>query len=167
MTLDRAPQAEVLGKRVVVQHIPLGGLLEWDVSPSAPSTNAPAPFPSSAAPLMAATAEPWASGASYGTSMPPPTSFTAAPSRVPPTSFTTGFPHNPHSIGRRASPGGPLVHPRAPLGPTASSALRPTVRPGIVPGALTSPQPPSASHPQAPTEGDEEQASRNSEPSKA
>jgi serine/threonine-protein phosphatase 2A activator len=25
-----APKAEVLGKRVVVQHIPLGGLLEWD-----------------------------------------------------------------------------------------------------------------------------------------
>ena len=23
-------QAEVLGKRVVVQHIPLGGLLEWE-----------------------------------------------------------------------------------------------------------------------------------------
>jgi hypothetical protein len=25
-------QAEVLGKRVVVQHIPLGGLLEWDLN---------------------------------------------------------------------------------------------------------------------------------------
>jgi serine/threonine-protein phosphatase 2A activator len=24
-------EAEVLGKRVVVQHIPLGGLLEWDL----------------------------------------------------------------------------------------------------------------------------------------
>lgn len=28
-------EAEVLGKRVVVQHIPLGGLLEWDTSGSA------------------------------------------------------------------------------------------------------------------------------------
>lgn len=27
-------EAEVLGKRVVVQHIPLGGLLKWDVQPS-------------------------------------------------------------------------------------------------------------------------------------
>jgi len=27
-------QAEVLGKRVVVQHIPLGGLLEWESSTS-------------------------------------------------------------------------------------------------------------------------------------
>jgi serine/threonine-protein phosphatase 2A activator len=26
----RCGQAEVLGKRVVVQHIPLGGLLEWE-----------------------------------------------------------------------------------------------------------------------------------------
>ena len=24
-------QAEVLGKRVVVQHLPLGGILEWNV----------------------------------------------------------------------------------------------------------------------------------------
>lgn len=30
-------QAEVLGKRVVVQHIPLGGLLDWDVQPTSPS----------------------------------------------------------------------------------------------------------------------------------
>lgn len=30
-------QAEVLGKRVVVQHIPLGGLLEWDVNKSSAS----------------------------------------------------------------------------------------------------------------------------------
>lgn len=33
-----AQQAEVLGKRVVVQHIPLGGLLEWDPSPAQAST---------------------------------------------------------------------------------------------------------------------------------
>ena len=29
-------QAEVLGKRVVVQHIPLGGLVEWNVDPTTP-----------------------------------------------------------------------------------------------------------------------------------
>ncbi|KAJ3572880.1 hypothetical protein NP233_g2791 [Leucocoprinus birnbaumii] len=38
-------RAEVLGKRVVVQHIPLGGLLEWEVSPSdrAPSSGISVP----------------------------------------------------------------------------------------------------------------------------
>ncbi|KAJ7639392.1 serine/threonine-protein phosphatase 2A activator 1 [Roridomyces roridus] len=53
-------EAEVLGKRVVVQHIPLGGLLQWDAAAqpqaSSPATVAPA-----------ATRAPWAS------SMPPPT----------------------------------------------------------------------------------------------
>ncbi|KAF8638959.1 hypothetical protein AX17_001820 [Amanita inopinata Kibby_2008] len=29
---EATTQAEVLGKRVVVQHIPLGGLLEWDIA---------------------------------------------------------------------------------------------------------------------------------------
>ncbi|KAI0259097.1 hypothetical protein BC834DRAFT_1019732 [Gloeopeniophorella convolvens] len=51
-------EAEVLGKRVVVQHIPLGGILDW----SAPS----APLNSSVSQLDFATATPapWASGAS-------------------------------------------------------------------------------------------------------
>ena len=36
--LTHAPkQAEVLGKRVVVQHIPLGGLLEWDAAATSTS----------------------------------------------------------------------------------------------------------------------------------
>jgi hypothetical protein len=34
--IDYHRQAEVLGKRVVVQHLPLGGLLEWNVA-GAPS----------------------------------------------------------------------------------------------------------------------------------
>ena len=34
--IDYHRQAEVLGKRVVVQHLPLGGLLEWDVAGAPP-----------------------------------------------------------------------------------------------------------------------------------
>ncbi|KAF9034493.1 Phosphotyrosyl phosphatase activator [Hymenopellis radicata] len=58
-------EAEVLGKRVVVQHVPLGGLLEWGVqassgaaarAPAVPQTGTQAP---SAAP-WAATQAPWA-----------------------------------------------------------------------------------------------------------
>lgn len=67
-------QAEVLGKRVVVQHIPLGGFLAWDppeetsaidtrsnASP-APSTSAPWTS-SSAQSLPAQTGAPWATSA--------------------------------------------------------------------------------------------------------
>ena len=32
-------QAEVLGKRVVVQHLPLGGLLEWNVTSTLDGTD--------------------------------------------------------------------------------------------------------------------------------
>ncbi|KAJ7129187.1 hypothetical protein C8R44DRAFT_776121 [Mycena epipterygia] len=53
-------EAEVLGKRVVVQHIPLGGLLQWDAT--APVEAAPAP-PSVVHP-PGATRAPWASSAS-------------------------------------------------------------------------------------------------------
>ncbi|TFK63152.1 Phosphotyrosyl phosphatase activator [Pluteus cervinus] len=49
-------EAEVLGKRVVVQHIPLGGLLEWDCD--IPSASA---MPSSRLPLEGRTSAPWAS----------------------------------------------------------------------------------------------------------
>ncbi|KAI0068967.1 Phosphotyrosyl phosphatase activator [Artomyces pyxidatus] len=75
-------EAEVLGKRVVVQHIPLGGLLEWDV----PSSGAQSPatrFPSSpqqptnAPSAPGGTQAPWAAGraptrsaaSSWGTTM--------------------------------------------------------------------------------------------------
>ncbi|KAJ7771078.1 serine/threonine-protein phosphatase 2A activator 1 [Mycena maculata] len=54
-------EAEVLGKRVVVQHIPLGGLLQWDDAPGdvgAPSSPAPA------ADTRGATRAPWASSTS-------------------------------------------------------------------------------------------------------
>ncbi|KAJ7682242.1 hypothetical protein DFH06DRAFT_1278028 [Mycena polygramma] len=61
-------EAEVLGKRVVVQHIPLGGLLQWDAAPqqieaaisAGPQINTPgatrAPWATSAPPQSASVA---------------------------------------------------------------------------------------------------------------
>ncbi|KAH7929224.1 Phosphotyrosyl phosphatase activator [Leucogyrophana mollusca] len=52
-------EAEVLGKRVVVQHIPLGGLIEWDVKTCSSHV-----YPSNDAvhvPVSAGTRAPWAS----------------------------------------------------------------------------------------------------------
>jgi serine/threonine-protein phosphatase 2A activator len=53
-------QAEVLGKRVVVQHIPLGGLLQWNDAPA--PTVAPA-APARVVDTPGATRAPWASSA--------------------------------------------------------------------------------------------------------
>ncbi|OJT15081.1 Serine/threonine-protein phosphatase 2A activator 1 [Trametes pubescens] len=111
-------EGEVLGKRVVVQHIPLGGLLKWDPLPSTP---APSSFGTSGAPL---------------------------PQR------------RLHNIGYR--PNGPWQEfrpPRAPLRPTASTALRPTAYPAVVPNAFAPPPAPADTH--IATEGDD-QASRTS-----
>jgi serine/threonine-protein phosphatase 2A activator len=49
-------QAEVLGKRVVVQHLPLGGLLEWNVIGAPPTMTA---LPQSH--VCTATPVPWGS----------------------------------------------------------------------------------------------------------
>ncbi|THH18965.1 hypothetical protein EW146_g2111 [Bondarzewia mesenterica] len=58
-------EAEVLGKRVVVQHIPLGGLIEWNVenAESIPDASADVSSVSSAPPYSRAggTQAPWAS----------------------------------------------------------------------------------------------------------
>ncbi|KAI0806075.1 hypothetical protein BC629DRAFT_1282689 [Irpex lacteus] len=51
--------AEVLGKRVVVQHIPLGGLLAWDPSP-ARAVGQPAHASPQSVPLSSGTKAPWA-----------------------------------------------------------------------------------------------------------
>ncbi|KAI0763321.1 hypothetical protein BD413DRAFT_583769 [Trametes elegans] len=159
-------EAEVLGKRVVVQHIPLGGLLEWNI-PQAPAAPTSAPLSATSIPPMAATLAPWASPAAYGTSPSSPGAV-AAPSRVPPVSFTTGLPHTHHpfgghGVGLRAGPGGPIVPPRAPLGPAASTAVRSTGhRAGSVPSAMAPPPPPpSTNQDQVPPEGG---VQRGSEP---
>lgn len=89
---EQESQAEVLGKRVVVQHIPLGGLLEWNIGTPVPEV--PNSWPS--ADTGATTQAPWASsnrsmGAQYGRSNP---------------SFKTDFiPRYPTSVTpRRRSP---------------------------------------------------------------
>ncbi|KAF9500020.1 Phosphotyrosyl phosphatase activator [Pleurotus eryngii] len=61
-------EVEVLAKRVVIQHIPLGGILEWDtVSPSAM-----VPKNSTGAPWLSPAAEPLNSPMSTGWSTPTP-----------------------------------------------------------------------------------------------
>ncbi|KAJ6615654.1 Phosphotyrosyl phosphatase activator [Mycena sp. CBHHK59/15] len=64
-------EAEVLGKRVVVQHIPLGGLLEWSDAPSAPSSLTTAPLADTLGSTRApwpSTAAPWSTGVAGATS---------------------------------------------------------------------------------------------------
>ncbi|EPS94520.1 hypothetical protein FOMPIDRAFT_1169651 [Fomitopsis schrenkii] len=81
-------EAEVLGKQVVVQHIPLGGLLDWD-----------------------------------HTVIPPPAvpqTFSASPAPMnPPTSTSPRVVHSGSGDARG------IIPARSPLGPTASTALRP------------------------------------------
>jgi len=50
-------EAEVLGKRVVVQHLPLGGLMEWDIIGAPPTVSS-----ISWSRISVATPLPWASG---------------------------------------------------------------------------------------------------------
>ena len=73
-------KAEVLGKRVVVQHIPVGGLLEWDSD-----TNSEAKQPSidesksSSAPSRAPSRAPWSQQSPTTTFRLPPATRTQAP----------------------------------------------------------------------------------------
>ncbi|KAF8193326.1 serine/threonine-protein phosphatase 2A activator 1 [Pholiota molesta] len=84
-------EAEVLGKRVVVQHIPLGGLLEWesgDTLPSATvsSSKPPRSTPVGANQLFPSTAAPWAS-ANSATSATPEQPATGREAMPPPTTL--------------------------------------------------------------------------------
>ncbi|EAU85128.2 serine/threonine-protein phosphatase 2A activator 1 [Coprinopsis cinerea okayama7 len=90
-------EAEVLGKRVVVQHIPLGGLLKWD--PKASSTDeASSRHPQAPAHYSTATAAPttWtplptiAPRTSHPSRRPDATTFPAPTGMPPPTSFPRG-----------------------------------------------------------------------------
>ncbi|OBZ72019.1 Serine/threonine-protein phosphatase 2A activator 1 [Grifola frondosa] len=124
-------EAEVLGKRVVVQHIPLGGLLDWDVphehtqtytqahahAPThayAPTTFAPPSLPSLYATSSTHRSLP-------GTPTRHPTAA-AHLSSVPPRSLNASPFHGNHSHAHQR---GPIVPGRMPLGPTASTSLRP------------------------------------------
>ncbi|KAH9917275.1 Phosphotyrosyl phosphatase activator [Fomitopsis serialis] len=136
-------EAEVLGKRVVVQHIPLGGLLDWDNTVGPPSGQSQ---PFSTTPVTA----------------PPPTSTSFASGTSIQSRSQTGFGAHSSTIlpplpTRRANPGSSrtvhgrpgfgdtrgILPGRLPLGPTASTALRP-INAGAV-GATTSPEGPSRS----------------------
>lgn len=68
-------KAEVLGKRVVVQHVPVGGLLEWDSDTIAETKQPPIDEVKSSAPLRA----PWTSQSSNTTFRLPPQAWTQAP----------------------------------------------------------------------------------------
>ncbi|TCD61341.1 Serine/threonine-protein phosphatase 2A activator 1 [Steccherinum ochraceum] len=118
-------EAEVLGKRVVVQHIPLGGLLEWNVSSAVDQES---PSPSS---QMPDTPAPWAA-----TAMPPPTvsnrtgvstswSHTTAPSAIPTAAPWTSNSMTGHRTSLPQRGAGPLFAPQVPVGVSANTTLRP------------------------------------------
>ncbi|TFK93785.1 PTPA-domain-containing protein [Polyporus arcularius HHB13444] len=140
-------EAEVLGKRVVVQHIPLGGLLEWDAPQRHDLSTAPTPAPfATSAP--SATAAHWATAAPLTMSTP-----YIAPSRGSQLPFTSAVAHTGHSGTARYPQRGlssntPLIPARMPLGPTASTALRPTPR-SAASETMPLPPPPQTSHPQS------------------
>ncbi|TFK34526.1 hypothetical protein BDQ12DRAFT_636215 [Crucibulum laeve] len=75
-------EAEVLGKRVVVQHIPLGGLLEWNVTGEISGMPHPTTIPGNSTGTTIPTQAPWASSSrpalsSHGV-------IPSVPSRPPP-----------------------------------------------------------------------------------
>lgn len=121
-------EAEVLGKRVVVQHVPLGGLLEWNVrpdvhhenllrKPTAPSTSSHVP----PGPLSASRGmTPTIADETLHPSLPLTASRSARAAPSPDISSYN------HVIGRRAV-GDALESARLPLGPTASTILRPRI----------------------------------------
>lgn len=108
-------QAEVLGKRVVVQHIPLGGILEWSGSSleHVPAASAVAPW------ATASNTTPAPSRILPPTDLGYPSSQTATPRGV----------HHPHSqlpgvLSQRNA--GPLIPPRVAVGVLANTSLRPS-----------------------------------------
>lgn len=125
-------QAEVLGKRVVVQHIPLGGLLQWDPKTPQKSRLDPSVAPTSSLPA-ATTAAPWSRSS---TSQP---AYSQARSGLTHTAALTesgaplrssdwcpsSQPPRLHSAAQRTH-ASPLVAAQLPLGPLANPSLRPT-----------------------------------------
>ncbi|KZT73453.1 Phosphotyrosyl phosphatase activator [Daedalea quercina L-15889] len=130
-------EAEVLGKRVVVQHIPLGGLLDWDHTVAPPPT----------VPLTSNTAiRP--SGTVSGTSLPPQDQMslgTYSNTALPTSATRRGIPSSSYGLHSRPGSGDArgIMPARAPIGPTASTTLRPISRGAV--GATTMPQAPSRS----------------------
>ncbi|KAI0791204.1 Phosphotyrosyl phosphatase activator [Abortiporus biennis] len=132
-------EAEVLGKRVVVQHIPLGGILEWNVPSSpqrdeiaarhadVPMTSAPW---SSPCPISSVTeAHTSTSYHSLRAVQGLPSSDNMAPyptrhSTAHPSTVTGRTHHGSHRSG-------PILPAQAPLGPTANPKLQPRMKPAV------------------------------------
>ncbi|KAH9948579.1 Phosphotyrosyl phosphatase activator [Amylocystis lapponica] len=137
-------EAEVLGKRVVVQHIPLGGLLDWSVTQHTPTQNRATT--NSAAPLTA-----------------PRRAGDKIPAACAHRSSGTAFPTNniprlaalDRAGGHRSTANNSLLHvrqglvqpARMPLGPTASTTLRPSGRRMAPPADVLSPVTPAEGRP--------------------
>jgi len=128
-------EAEVLGKRVVVQHIPLGGLLAWDTPIDAyqeKSSGKPPILSSSHAPVggVSVTHAPWLSPVASNETRTGYTPHTSS-------SLPAAAPHNlnniplrdVHSHHERRIEGDTFLSARLPLGPTASTSLRPRGNP--------------------------------------
>lgn len=140
--LSRSLQAEVLSKRVVVQHLLLGGLVEWDSPDSAvsaahvsaqaelrPSTP-PTPTPASAAQPSAATIPP-PIGRSPERPAPPPFDVRSVAPTVGGQTFAQNHPSGIAGNPRAAAAlrqGGPIVGSAMHLGPLANTTLRPISR---------------------------------------
>lgn len=153
-------EAEVLGKRVVVQHLPLGGLIEWDAPGAVPAPQEPAQAtgrPSTPpTPTPASSALPGAAAAAAAAVMDPPTGRTAEQPGLPQLDVRTVAPAvggqtfaQHHPAGLAAPPRtaaalrqqGPLVGGALPLGPTANTTLRPMSRGPASTGASVPPHP--------------------------
>ncbi|KZT06068.1 PTPA-domain-containing protein [Laetiporus sulphureus 93-53] len=116
-------EAEVLGKRVVVQHLPLGGLLDWDtvVASHVPHSQEQATSSSSSHASLGGRT-PTARHSSIVDPAANMASITPFPSHS--TSVATRY-SDPYPHHNRPDACGSIVPSRMPLGPTASTSLRP------------------------------------------
>ncbi|KAI0703840.1 hypothetical protein BC835DRAFT_1317809 [Cytidiella melzeri] len=143
-------EAEVLGKRVVVQHIPLGGLLKWDPATAGTCSNDTHTNPASLPP-PSITAASWASSnaarAYHGSMLSGSLSLRTEPqttsSHSQDSQSSTLHRHSFKSLLAPYQHAGPIVTKQMSLGPLASNSLQPTrFTPG--PTATNTPPPSSA-----------------------
>ncbi|KAJ7887574.1 PTPA-domain-containing protein [Mycena olivaceomarginata] len=111
-------EAEVLLKRVVVQHIPLGGLLQWD---EANATSMSAPTATTTVDTLGATRAPWASS----TPAPSTANVSSWYSNSLPAVAPRGSGPSPRAMGASSTPAATADAPGATRAPWASSAPAP------------------------------------------
>lgn len=130
-------EAEVLGKRVVVQHIPVGGLLEWDSDIKSGTQQSPSEERKSSTPSRA----PWSSQSSNMTMQPLPPARTQAPwasSGVLTSTLGPGLNPPSFALNSISIPGTQVV---TLLSPTPRSSQHPTTGPSSSESSLhSSPQ---------------------------